>query len=117
MTKKIGFLLAGVFLLVIVYNMIGQIFQAFKAGDRLTQEINKLSTLEIKNKDLKEQLTQVKSLEFIEQQARDKLGLAKEGETVVVIPPDKIKQVLGISKDKEIEVKLPNWMGWLKLFF
>ncbi len=116
MGKKIAFLLIGLVVLTISYNIIGQIFHALKSGDRLNQEVEKLKSLEVKNNQLKDQLLQVKSIAFIEQQARDKLGLARDGETVVVIPPDKLKQVLGLSKEKEIEVKLPNWMGWLKLF-
>lgn len=115
MIKKVGIGIIMVILLVVAYNMIHQIVQATKAGDRLEQEISQLKGLEIKNKDLRDQLRQVKSLEFIELQARDKLGLVKDGETMVVIPEDKINQVLGLNKKLE-EVKLPNWLGWLNLF-
>ena len=57
-----------------------------------------------------------KSQDFIEQQARDKLGLAKEGETIVIIPEEKINQVLGMAK-QVVEPRLPNWQGWLRLFW
>lgn len=113
---KIGFLVIILVAGIVVYNLLGDTWKAVRAGDRLSQAIEELHNLEIKNKELKNQLLQVKSAEFIEQQARDKLGLVKEGETVVVIPEEKIKQVLGLSK-KIKEVKFPNWLGWLKVFF
>ncbi len=71
-----------------------------------------------KNQKLSLQLSQVRSQEFIEQQARDKLNLAKPQETVVVVPPDLVSRVATysgvISGQKEEE---PNWKKWVKLFF
>lgn len=94
----------------------GQIFSTLKAGDRLKEVTDNLQSLEVKNKELREKLEEVKKPEFIETQARDKLGLVKEGETLVIIPQEKIDEVLGMTKKIE-EIKLPNWQGWLKLFF
>lgn len=116
MTKKLGFLLLIFLTILFAYNLIGQIFNTLKSGERLDQVVQKLHQLEVKNRELKKRLEEVKSPEFLEQQARDKLGLAKEGETVVIIPQEKIDQILGASRDKE-EGKLPNWLGWLRLFF
>lgn len=114
--KKIGFLLIFVVIGIVIYNLVGQTVRASRVGDRLSQAIEELHNLEIKNKELKSKLLQVKSAEFIETQARDKLGLAKEGETVIVIPEEKINKILGLSKKIE-EIKLPNWLGWLRVFF
>ncbi len=106
---------ATLVIILVSYNLIGQIFDALKVGDRLEESAERLHTLEIKNQELKKKLLEVKSPEFIEKQARDKLGLAKEGETIVVIPQEKIDAILGASKKLE-ELRLPNWQGWLKLF-
>lgn len=116
MSKKIGLVLVFSITLLIAYNLIVQIFDALKSSERLSLEAEKLSRLEVKNRELKEQLARVKSLEFIEEQARDKLGLARTGETIVIIPEDKLQEVLGLSK-KVGEVRLPNWLGWWRLFF
>ena len=113
---KIGFLLVFIVAGVVVYNLVGETLQALRTGDRLSQVVEELQTLEIKNKELKNKLLEAKSAQFIEAIARDKLGLAKEGETVVVIPEERINQILGLSKKIE-EIKLPNWLGWLKVFF
>ena len=102
--------------MVIVYNLISQINSSLKAGDRLTETTEVLHSLQVQNEKLKQQLQEVKTPQFIEQQARDKLGLARPGETVVIIPIDKLNQVLGASQSATI-VRLPNWMGWLRLFW
>ncbi len=115
MKRKIVLLVATAVVLFIGYNFINRIYSALKSGDRLTQALDSLHQVEIKNKDLKEQLKQATSLDFVERQARDKLNYAKEGETVVVIPQSKIEQVLGIAKN--VQQRLPNPLGWLKVFF
>ena len=115
MIKKIIPVIVILVVLLIIYNLINQISTSFKAGEILLQAADKVNKLEIKNKELKKRLSEIKSPAFIEQQARDKLGLSKEGETVVVIPQEKIKQVLG---EKAVSVpRLPNWQGWLRLFW
>lgn len=116
MLKKLIFAVAILLVLVISYNLIGHILTALKANDRLSEAVGGLNQLDIKNKELRAQLEKVKSPEYIEEQARDKLGLSKEGEIMVVIPEDKLKQVMGLGKKME-EVRLPNWLGWLKVFF
>ena len=116
MPKKVVFLLVGAVILIFAYNIIGQIFTTLRSGDRLTVATEQLHSLEVKNRELKKRLSEIKSQDFIEQQARDKLGLVKEGETIVVIPEDKINQVLGVGKQAETP-RLPNWQGWLNLFF
>lgn len=116
MTKKIVIVLAGIVAVAITWSLIGQIMTTLKSGDRLQEATERLHQLEVKNKELKHKLEEVKTPAFLEEQARDKLGLVKEGETIVIIPEEKLNQVLGIT-DKIEEIKLPNWQGWLKLFW
>lgn len=89
---------------------------ATKSGDRLSEAADTVYKLETRNKELKKQLTQTQSSDFIEQQARDKLGLSKKGETLFIIPEDKLKMVLEASQSAA-EVRLPNWLGWLRVFW
>lgn len=115
MSRKILIILSLIVVLIIAYNLISQTMQALKSGERLTEAAVELQSLENKNKELKKNLEYINTQEFIEKQARDKLGLAKKGETVVIIPDEKINQVLGASKNPKLE-RLPNWQGWLRLF-
>ncbi len=115
MKKKITFFIIFAIFLFISYNLVSRIYSALKAGDRLKEAQMSLTQVQIKNQKLKEELKSAASADFIEQQARDKLNFAREGETVVVIPQSKIEQVLRVAK--QVEERLPNWLGWLKVFF
>lgn len=88
---------------------------AVKSSERLSAAADTVYQLEAKNKQLKKKLTQIQSPQFIEEQARNKLSLSKSGETIVIIPEDKLKQVLGATQSAR--VRLPNWLGWWKVFF
>ena len=114
--KTISLIIVSILALVFIYNLISQIVSTLKSGDRLSQETEKLHQLEIQNKELKQKLSEVRSPEFLERQARDKLGLAKEDEVIVIIPDEKIQSVLQTQQPKE-EVSLPNFLGWLRVFF
>lgn len=114
MIRKIVVILAVILVLLIAYNLINQILVAFKSSDRLSAAAEKVYSLEAQNSELKKKLQEIKSPQFIEQQARDKLGLSRKGETVVIIPEQKLKEVLGVSQSAEI--RFPNWQGWLKIF-
>lgn len=116
MVKKITLGIAVLIMAIIAYNLISQIFDALKSGERLSKEAEQVYKLEAQNKELKKKLTEIKSPQFIEEQARNKLGLGKKGETLVIIPQDKINQILGTSQSAQ-EVRLPNWLGWLKVFW
>ena len=116
MLKKLIILAIGVIVMLITYNLVNQIADALKSGERLNREAENVYKLEIRNKELKKKLAEVYSPIFIEEQARNKLGLGKKGETIIVIPEDKIRQVLGSSQSTQ-EARLPNWLGWWKVFF
>ena len=88
---------------------------ALKSSDRLSQAADAVYQLEAKNRELKKKLAQVQSAEFVETEARNKLGYSKPGETVVIIPEDKLKLMMGSTKSAEI--RLPNPLGWFKVFF
>lgn len=116
MHKKIGLTIFFLIIVLIIYSLISQILGASKSGDRLSKAAEELTKLQMENKELKNRLALIKSSSFVEQQARDKLGLAKPGETVVVIPQEALDKVLGASKKIE-EIRLPNWLGWWRVFF
>ncbi|TSC86244.1 MAG: Uncharacterized protein G01um10147_956 [Microgenomates group bacterium Gr01-1014_7] len=111
-------IIAGIILLglVIGYRLLIQITDALKSGDRLSAQAEAVYKLEIRNKELKAKLKEIQSPQFIEEQARNKLGLGKAGETIFIIPEQKIKEILGASESAKL-IRLPNWLGWWKVFF
>lgn len=116
MLKKISIGIAILVVAFIVFNLINQIKSTRSVSDRLNKAAESVYRAEIKNKELKKKLLEIKSPQFIEEQARNKLGLAKSDETVVIIPDKKIKEILG-STESAKEQRLPNHLGWLKVFF
>lgn len=82
----------------------------------ITQSQLQLEKAKIGNKGLKEELEYVQSEAFIEKEARDKLGMAKPGETVLVLP--QLEGIVNFVSFGEAEEKeLPNWQRWWRLFF
>ena len=63
------------------------------------------------NQELKARLSYVKSDEFVETEARNKLFMVKEGETGVIVPKNLIEK-----KEVKKEIILPPWQQWINLF-
>ena len=89
-----------------------------REGDLLIEKTKaRLEKMNQENLKLTEQLQITESEEFVEKQMRDKLGLAKEGEIIIVLPEAEIVKKLAPILPKGDEVKLkPNWQKWLELF-
>ena len=90
-----------------------ELFSLVKKGERTKQMEQKATELETKKKELTERLEYVKSEEFVEKEAREKLNMAKEDEVIVVLP-EKLELR---GQESEIDEDLPNWRQWLRLFF
>ena len=96
---------------VVIINLVLGCVRLWKAGGRVEEAAGKLEELKIKNEKFKRELEYVRSGEFIEKEAREKLGMAKAGEVVVILP--KLEERQGEKKEEEV----PNWKKWQRLFF
>ncbi len=83
-------------------------------SQKVEEEEAKLERLKHENETLKKELEYKKSQGFAEGEIRDKLGLAKEGETVVVLPKNEASR--SIMDDSQKNTK-PNWQKWRDLIF
>ena len=101
----------------IFYGLGRQIYDTLQSGKRLDDEASTVTSLQEKNSELKKRLSETQTTEFIERQARDKLNLARPNETIVIIPEAELQKVLGAEKKEDQGSILPNWLGWLKVFF
>lgn len=111
-------LISGFLLLLGLYLIVSfsrNIFSLIKKGEEVRKENLKVEKLREENEELKKQLEDASSPEFIERQAREKLGLAKEGEQIVVLPGN--VEALVLPKEEEKPEELPNFKKWYKLFF
>lgn len=109
------------FIVLIVFLMISlarNIVKTLDAQKKIETKEQEIASLEQKNQELKNDLNQVQSSEYTEQQLRDKLGLAKEGETVIVLPDkDTLKSLVPERSGQQEVLPDPNWKKWMKLFF
>ncbi|MBI2008106.1 septum formation initiator family protein [Candidatus Amesbacteria bacterium] len=87
------------------------VWRLYKAGDKVEMARNELAEAQAEQERLKAQLEYVQSDEFVEREAREKLGLGKPGEEVVIVPtPSEIQ-------DSRFKIQEgPNWKKWWKLY-
>jgi cell division protein FtsB len=93
-------------------------WSVYKSSERIDKARLNLERVKKENSELKSALGLIKSDLYIEKQARDKLGLAKENEVVLVLPSEEIVKSFSTKREVEegFELPDPNWEQWLKLF-
>lgn len=96
--------------LIVIFSK--QIFKLRRAGGIVEQKEEELAVLRGRKNSLKEQLKQVESPEYIEEVAREKLGMGKEGEKIVILPRVGSNELIPNQPEKK-----ENWQKWWQLFF
>jgi cell division protein FtsB len=89
-------------------------FELLGRQKRITDQ--KMEVLRLRNErtELQRKRQEVDTPEFIEREARTKLGMGKPGETVLIMPENgNIQEPVERLPDDY----LPNWERWVKLFF
>lgn len=104
--------------LLFAVSLIRNIFTLRSSESKISDAQVRLEDVEKQTQDLQKQLDEVESGNYREKQARDKLGLAREGETVVYLPNEQIlRNIAPLSGgDDSDQLPLPNWQKWLELF-
>ena len=88
------------------------VWKLYKAGDKVEVARKELAEVQAEQEKLKAQLEYVQSDEFVEREAREKLGYGKEGETLLVLPNQNSTQY----SEKSAQEEGPNWRKWWKLY-
>lgn len=73
---------------------------------------NEISALEKESADLDKLVAYLRSNEFVEEEAREKLNMKKVGEEVVMVPGKKQSDELAGEANKNMGVR-KNWQLWL----
>lgn len=114
---KIKIYLLIFFVFVFGISLIKNIIKINEAKNRIEGERQKVVKLEEERKTLEEELRKMQANEYLERQLRDKLGLAKEGESVVVLPDAEVlKSLVPEIPDEKDYLPDPISIKWLKLF-
>lgn len=110
--KKILFLAMVTFLVIIIINLAISIVTLWSKRDLLTQTQHELTQEQQQHQQLQQQLKQVTAPGFVEEQARDRLFLAKPGEVIVLFP----SASPSAAPMQRVAMK-PIWQQWFELFF
>lgn len=100
------------------FSLIRNIGKVSKVKKEIKDREVRVSNLRNENDRLKKTLNDSQTGEFVEKQIRDKLGLAKQGEIVLVLPGSDLLMKLAPDLPKnEATLPLKNWEKWYRLFF
>lgn len=106
-----------ILVLLLFISTIKNIGRVRSINDAVQKEKNKVEKMKEENARLEAQIAQTQGSAFIEKQIRDKLGLAKAGEAIVVLPdPEILKKLAPQMPVEEDTLPDPNWKKWIKLF-
>lgn len=111
MRKVIPFIVIFL-LLIVIKNNISSITHTIKNKNTAEVLKSQLNEEERENKLLKERLFYVKTNQFVEDEARQKLGMLRSGEYIVIAPTS-----APLNKERIYFDSTPNWEKWLDLFF
>lgn len=114
-TKKVIsvlFLLATLSIVRSIYGLLGK-------DDAIDEARARVEELKTEQAELIELQKEVNSPEFVEREARDRLGLGKEGEVVVILPSEDVLKDLAppLAELEEYPEEDPIWRRWAKMFF
>ena len=110
------YLLLGLALLFSL-SLVRNIFRILAASKRIDEAKGRVEKLKDENEDLKRRLAEAQSETYIETQLRDKLGLSKDEEIIVVLrDAETLSQIAPAPAEEEEELPDPTWKKWLKLF-
>jgi cell division protein FtsB len=115
--KVIGYAI-WLLILLLSLSVVRNIGKVGSVRDEIQKEKDKLTKIQNENDELERRIAQVQGEAFIEKEIRNKIGLAKEGEAIVVLPDEDILRKLapGIESTSDT-LPSPNWEKWLHLFF
>lgn len=110
--KKILFLAIVTFLVIVIINLSFSIITLWSKKDLLTRTQQELAKKQQEHQQLQQQLKQVAAPGFVEEQARDKLFLAKPGEVIVLFPSASPSAAV-----RQKQISKPIWQQWWELFW
>ena len=113
--KKIAFWVVVIFFAFVINSLLHSIISFSQKEKLIVNKEQQLAKEKKENILLKQQLAQARKPQFVEEEARDKLFLAKPGEGILIIPTP------GVNKERQTAIKKQdtrqNWRQWWDLFF
>lgn len=102
--------------LAISLGLVRNLYSIYQNSKFQDLAVKKLEKLRAENTRLKEEVAVAGEQSFIEREARERLGLVKPGEVVVILPSEKEATGSGEAVSEEKPAR-PIWQQWISLFF
>ena len=115
--KKLIGMATWILVLFLLISTIKNIGRVGNINTAVQKEKEKIEKMKEENIRLEAEIAQTQGEAFIEKQIRDKLGLAKAGEAIVILPDSEI--LMKLAPQIPVEQNFlpdPNWKKWMKLF-
>lgn len=116
MVSKASFAKMTLFLILslVALSLGRRVWKNLESARRIEGLGRELEAAKEKNKRLKAEFAEKEGLEFVEKEAREKLGMVREGEKVLILPKKEEEKeeasALGYSR------KIPYWREWVGVF-
>jgi len=113
--KKIGFFIILIVSFFIINNLVHSIYTLWQKKTLFVKAQTQLENEKKENQELKKKLNIAKNPQFVEEEARNNLFMAKPGEEVVLIPTIYLQSSPAVKP--EIKDTRANWKKWWSTFF
>lgn len=115
--KAVMFFLVLLILWILVQTA-GLFYRRWQVAQDISVLKRRINELNIQNADLENQIKYLGSQEYLEKEARLKLGLKQDGESVVIIPPSDKNASTTETDVKTTTTSIPtNPIKWWQFFF
>lgn len=104
----------GIISLILAFGLLRSIVGHFTRGDSIEARRQRLIKEQARNEQLKMELKTATSASFVEKQAREKLGFAKESDTIILLDTSHVERSGGSTPQRKYT---SYWEKWLSLFF
>lgn len=104
-------------IVLLIFSTIRSIRGSARVKAQIEAEEAKVAKMQKDNEELQNRILMTQEEEYVEREIRNKLGLVKTGEVVVVLPDKEVLKQLAPPKSPDQEsLPDPNWKKWLNLF-
>lgn len=130
-SRKAGYFFAVILIFLVLFFIVYKLSFQIQKQDKIDEEIadlqGEIDRLSQENEDLSELIGYLKTDDFKEREAKDKLNLIKEGEKMVLVKETKSEdssepkvekvELEDLESEEKIVVKRPNYYWWWHYFF
>lgn len=111
--KRVLFIVVLIASLLVIRSLVVSIYTLWQKQDLMVQTQDRLKKEKERNRELQERIIQAQSPLFIEEQARNKLFMGREGEQEIIVS----QRLLGPNSTQSASASVSNLQQWINLFF